>query len=67
VTTDPRDQEGLTPIEPLYVIDVALNQSLPRTGGLARVRLTLQPQPLADKLGRRLRQLFLKHFSDLRA
>jgi len=67
VATDPRDHEGLTPLEPLYVIDVALNQSLPRTGGLARVRLTLQPQPLADKLGRRLRQLFLKHFSDLRA
>ena len=67
VPTDPRDRDGLKPLEPVYVLDVALNQSLPRTGGLARVRLSLAPQTLADQTGRKLRQLFLKHFSDLKA
>jgi putative peptide zinc metalloprotease protein len=66
VPTDPRDHDGLKPLEPVYVIDVALAQPLPRTGGLARVRLSLAPQTLAEKVGLRLRQLFLKHFSDLR-
>jgi len=66
VPTDPRDHEGLRPLEPVYVIDVALKHSLPRTGGLTRVRLSLAPQTLADKVGLRLRQLFLKHFSDTR-
>ena len=66
VPTDPRDREGLKPLEPVYVIDVGLQQSWPRTGGLARVRLNLLPQTLADKIGLRVRQLFLKHFSDVR-
>jgi putative peptide zinc metalloprotease protein len=67
VPTDPRDRDGLKPMEPVYVIDVALKHSLPRTGGLALVRLSLAPQTLADKVGLRLRQLFLKHFSDVRS
>lgn len=67
VPTDPKDAEGLRPIEPMYVMDLALSDAWPRAGGLARVRLTLAPQSVADKALQRLRQLFLKHFSDVRS
>jgi len=58
--------DELRPNEPLFVIDVALQGRIPRTGGLARVRVELAPQPLLDTLLQRARQLLLKHFSDLR-
>ena len=67
VPTDPSDEEGLRPMEPTYVVDVQLNHGLARAGGLARVRLDLTPQSLLDTVLQRLRQLLLKHFSDVRA
>lgn len=67
VPTDPQDQDGLRPQEPSYVIDVAMSTSLPRSGGLARVRIDLAPQTIWVTANQRLRQLLLKHFSDLRA
>jgi hypothetical protein len=66
VPTDPQDKDGLRPQEPSYVIDVALTGSLPRTGGLARVRIDLEPQTLWATVSQRARQLLLKHFSDLK-
>jgi putative peptide zinc metalloprotease protein len=66
VPTDPEDKEGLRPQEPSYVIDVALTGTLPRTGGLARVRIDLEPQTLWATLSQRARQLLLRHFSDLK-
>ena len=67
VPTDPADEDGLRPMEPTYVIDVQLNHGLARAGGLARVRLDLAPQSLLDTVLQRLRQLLLRHFSDIRA
>lgn len=66
VPTDPSDEEGLRPMEPTYVVDVQLNHGLARAGGLARVRLDLAPQSLLDTVLQRLRQLLLRHFSDVR-
>ena len=65
VLSDPQDPEGLRTLEPVYVMDVAMAESWPRAGGLAKVRLTLTPQSLWDTLLQRWRQLFLKHFSGL--
>ncbi len=67
VPTDPNDTEGLRPMEPMFVIDLVLSESLPRTGGLARVQLSLQPQSLMTTLTQRTRQLLLRHFSDVKA
>jgi putative peptide zinc metalloprotease protein len=66
VPTDPADEDGLRPMEPTYVVDVQLNHGLPRAGGLARVRLDLAPQSLLETAVQRLRQLFLRHFSDIK-
>ena len=66
VPTDPSDEDGLRPMEPTYVVDVQLNHGLPRAGGLARVRLDLAPQSLLDTALQRLRQLLLRHFSDVK-
>jgi putative peptide zinc metalloprotease protein len=67
VPTNPADKDELRPIEPTFVIDVALDDALPRAGGLARVRLDLKPQSLLVTASQRLRQLLLKHFSDVKA
>jgi putative peptide zinc metalloprotease protein len=65
VATDASDPDGLKPAEPTFVMDVQLDQRIPRAGGLAKVRLDLTPRPLLQTWGMRLRQLFLKHFSDV--
>lgn len=67
VPTDPEDKEGLRPQEPSYVIDVALSASMPRSGGLARVRIELEPQTIWVTISQRVRQLLLRHFSDVKA
>ena len=67
VVTDATDPDGLRPAEPQFVIDVALNERLSRTGGLARVRIDLSAQPLLTSWTQSARQLLLKHFSDLKA
>jgi putative peptide zinc metalloprotease protein len=66
VTTDGSDPDGLRPTEPQFVIDVALQGRIPRAGGLARVRIDLTPQPLLTTVTQSARQLFLKHFSDVK-
>lgn len=67
VPTDPTDPDGLRPLEPMFVIDVVLPESLPRAGGLAKVQLSLEPQSLWQTGAQRFSQLFLKHFSDIRS
>ncbi|RZL11748.1 MAG: PqqD family peptide modification chaperone [Rubrivivax sp.] len=67
VPTDPTDSDALRPMEPMFVIDLAMPDSLPRAGGLARVQIALQPQSVLTTLSQRVRQLFLKHFSDIKA
>jgi len=49
----------------MFVMDVVLQERMSRAGGLAQVRLDLTPQPLLQTWALRLRQLFLKHFSDV--
>jgi putative peptide zinc metalloprotease protein len=66
IPTDAADPDGLKPVEPMFMMDVVLDERIPRTGGLARVRLELAPQPLLQTWAQRVRQLFLKHFSDVR-
>jgi putative peptide zinc metalloprotease protein len=66
VPTDPQDKEGMRPQEPSYVIDLVLPEHLPRSGGLAKVRIELAPQTLWDHTAQRARQLLLRHFSDLK-
>ena len=67
IATDATDQDGLRPAEPMFVMDVSLHERIPRAGGLAKVRLELKPRPLLQTWALRLRQLFLKHFSDVGA
>ena len=66
VPTDGADKDGLRPNEPHFVVDVALSERIPRTGGLARVRIDLTPQPLLTTMAQSVQQLFLKHFSDVK-
>lgn len=66
VPTDGSDPDGLRPTEPQFVIDLLLQGRIPRTGGLARVRIDLTPQPLLATVMQSVRQLFLKHFSDVK-
>ena len=62
--TDPADREGLTSIEPVVLIDLLLpERALERVGGRVWVRFDHGAQPLAVQAYRRLRQLFLQHFS----
>lgn len=66
IPTDANDPDGLKPLEPMFMMDVVLDQHMARAGGLARVRLELAPKPLLQTWAQRVRQLFLKHFSDVR-
>ena len=63
VATLTDDQHHVRPSEPVFVVDVAVPMSLQRAGGLARVKLQLAPQSLGHTWAKRLRQLFLRHFS----
>lgn len=59
--------EAPRPAEPHFLIDLALDGRVPRSGGLARVRLELAPQALLTTALQALRQLLLKHFAGLQA
>lgn len=62
--TDPNDPDGLRLLQPVFMVDVQLDErSTERVGGRAWVRFEHAPQPLADTLAWRLRQLFLRTFS----
>lgn len=66
IATEASDPDGMKPAEPMFAMDVVLQERVPRAGGLARVKLELAPRPLLQTWGMRLRQLFLKHFSDVK-
>jgi putative peptide zinc metalloprotease protein len=65
VPTDPKDPEGQRPMLPGHVVDIELIQPLPRAGGLARVRLELKAESLANSVLRHVRQLMLRHFASV--
>lgn len=64
LVTDPADPEKLTLLDPVFLIDVSLpERAILRVGGRAWVRFEHEPQPLAEILHLRMRQLFLKAFA----
>jgi putative peptide zinc metalloprotease protein len=61
---DPKDKEGTLALEPVFLVDVALEgQRIERMGERARVRFDLAAAPLLVQWQRRLRQLLLSHFN----
>jgi putative peptide zinc metalloprotease protein len=64
LVTDPADPEKLTLLDPVFLVDVSLpERAILRVGGRAWVRFEHEPQPLAEILHLRMRQLFLKAFA----
>jgi putative peptide zinc metalloprotease protein len=64
LVTDPADHEGLRLLDPVFLVDVGLPQRpILRAGGRAWVRFEHDPQPLAQTVHLRVRQLFLKAFA----
>lgn len=62
--TDPADQDGVQTLEPVFLVDLILpREATRRVGGRAWVHFEHGAEPLALQWSRRLRQLFLKHFS----
>jgi len=61
LVTDPTDREGITLLEPAFLVDVQLSgHEVPRAGGRAWVRFEHAARPLAQTLMWQLRQLFLQ-------
>jgi len=64
LVTDPADRDGLSLLEPVFLVDVQLvERKSARAGGRAWVRLEHEAMPLAETAFLRLRQLFLRVFS----
>jgi putative peptide zinc metalloprotease protein len=62
--TDPADKDGVKTLEPVFLVDLTLPaHATRRVGGRAWVHFDHGAEPLALQWGRRLQQLFLKHFS----
>lgn len=62
--TDPADQNGLTALEPLVLIDLNLpTTTLERVGARANVRFDHAHEPIATQVYRHFRQLFLRYFN----
>lgn len=53
------DASGLTPAEPMVLLDAPLLEQLPRVGGRAWVRMDLVPQPLGDQWWARVKALWM--------
>lgn len=62
--TDPGDKEGVKTLEPVFLVDLTLpSNATNRVGGRAWVHFDHGASPLIVQWTRRVRQLFLKHFS----
>lgn len=63
--TDPSDADGLTTLQRVFEIDLALAErpALTRLGTKAWIKFVLSPEPLGWQCWRRLRQLFLARLS----
>lgn len=59
---DPADKNGLTTLDPFFVVDLALPRDLPvgEIGGRVYVRFEHEPQPLAIQGWNAVRRLFLR-------
>jgi putative peptide zinc metalloprotease protein len=64
IATDPTDKEGLTALDPVFVVDLVLPEASPRrVGGRVEARFDLGFEPVAARVWRRLRQMFLSQMS----
>ncbi len=62
--TDPSDKQGVTTLAPVFLVDLTLPPNATRrVGARAWVHFDHGAEPLAMQWSRRIRQLFLKHFS----
>ncbi|WP_168798598.1 biotin/lipoyl-binding protein [Herbaspirillum sp. ST 5-3] len=62
--TDPADPEGVTALEPVFLVDVQVPEySLMHAGSRAAVRFSYDAKPLVEVVVWRFRQLFLRIFS----
>lgn len=63
IPVDPRDEEGRTTLDPIFLVDVALPEEATTTDVGARVfvRFDHGGEPIVIQAGRALRQLFLRH------
>lgn len=65
IVVDPSDPEGLRTLQPLFVFDVVPTDPLPAilVGERALVRFDHGMEPLANRIYRSVRQLFLRQFN----
>jgi putative peptide zinc metalloprotease protein len=64
--TDPRDDSGRRALQTHFELELGLPAEFPYRllGGRVSVRFDHEPEPLAYRVGRGLRRLFLAHFHD---
>lgn len=64
LVTDPSDPDGMTTLEPVFLVDVQVpGYSVMQTGARAAVRFSYDPRPLMESATWRLQQLFLRIFA----
>jgi putative peptide zinc metalloprotease protein len=65
VTVDPKDPEGTTATEDIFLVDIALPQevAVTRVGTRVHIRFEHESEPLAGRLYRMIRQLLLSRFT----
>jgi putative peptide zinc metalloprotease protein len=64
IVTDPKDEKGITALEPVFLLDLDLpDRRVERVGARVKVRFDLGSEALAAQIWRRLRQMFLSQFS----
>lgn len=65
ITVDPKDSSGTTSTEEFFLIDIAMpnDLSVQRVGTRVHIRFEHEYQPLAQRIYRKIRQLFLKRFT----
>ena len=65
VATDPRDEKGLNTLESLFDIELTLPDDVPAQfiGSHVQVRFEHSPEPIAWRMGRGVRRLFLSRFN----
>lgn len=63
-TTDPAEGKGMQSLEPFFVVDLRVPARVAtRVGGRAYAQFDLGSEPLAQRLQRAGRRLFLRHFA----
>jgi putative peptide zinc metalloprotease protein len=62
--TDPRDDKGLATLESVFEFELLLPANVPHDflGSRVHVRFEHEPEPIAWRMGRAVRRLFLSHF-----